>query len=63
MGKAMGIFFILCTMSLAGMLYFLAAARKPGMYPPKNMLKKRAEMLGVLGCIFLLLGLIGYMFH
>ncbi len=37
--------------------YFILAIKKPGMYPPKYILKKRAIALILLGGAFFLLGL------
>nr|WP_062110446.1 hypothetical protein [Bacillus niameyensis] len=43
---------------LVGMSYFLVAFQKPGIYPPKRVLKERAKKLGGAGACFLFLGIL-----
>lgn len=43
---------------IIGSVYFILAIIKPGVYPPKYILKKRAVTLGAIGTVLLILGLI-----
>ncbi|CEG29635.1 hypothetical protein BN1002_04593 [Bacillus sp. B-jedd] len=45
MGAAAVIFFLAGVFLLGGMLYNMALYKKPGMYPPKRVIKKRASIL------------------
>lgn len=46
---------------ITGMLYYGTALKKPGMFPPKMILKKRAGTLGAGGIFFFFLALIAWM--
>ncbi|MEK3887524.1 hypothetical protein [Bacillus sp. FSL K6-3431] len=50
--------FFLGTILLSGMLYFAASHRRPGIYPPKKLLKQRALTLGGAGFIFIIIGVL-----
>lgn len=54
----MTIVFFLGVILLIGMLYYIASYRKPGIYPPKKILKQRAVTLGVAGIIFIIIGIL-----
>ncbi|MEW9109182.1 hypothetical protein ACQCT6_06220 [Cytobacillus gottheilii] len=47
---------------LAGAGYCFLLIKKPGMYPPKYLLKKRAATLGAGGGLLLLLGIVTLFF-
>jgi hypothetical protein len=51
-------FFALSAVLFFGMLHYLSASRRPGMYPPKKILKKRAMVLGSSGGAALLLAIL-----
>jgi hypothetical protein len=51
-------FFALSAILFFGMLHYIMAIQKPGMYPPKNILKRRAGVLGTGGVVALLLGIL-----
>lgn len=50
-------FFILCAILFFGTFKYLVDLKKPGVYPPKRELRKRAAALAVGGGICLLLAL------
>lgn len=54
MAKVTMICYVLGAMSLLGMGYYLAAHFRPGIYPPKRVLRKRVLSLGALGAGLLL---------
>ncbi|CAM3650539.1 hypothetical protein [Mesobacillus zeae] len=56
MGNFTAFIFLISIGCFAGMLHQVLAAGKPGIYPPKRLLKKRAGSLGMGGAIFLFLG-------
>ncbi|HEY4553439.1 MAG TPA: hypothetical protein VIG80_09610 [Bacillaceae bacterium] len=56
MRSAMLVFFLLGAILLSGMLHYLAAHQRPGIYPPKRILKQRARTLGIAGFAFVVLG-------
>ncbi|KAB2337133.1 hypothetical protein F7731_05775 [Cytobacillus depressus] len=60
MSSVTGVFFTIGFVFLAGGIYCMLAMRKPGFYPPKYILKKRAAALGAGGTVLLLLGVIMY---
>lgn len=45
-----------------GMIHFFLASRRPGVYPPRNILRKRSATLAVGGTLFLMLGTLFYSF-
>ena len=53
-------FFTIGAVLIAGGVYFMLAMRKPGFYPPKYILKKRAAALGAGGIVLLLMGAFMY---
>jgi len=40
-----------------GTFHYLLATKRPGVYPPKPLLKKRAFVLGIGGIFFFIIGL------
>lgn len=52
------IFITIGIILLVGMGYFLVAFLKPGIYPPKRILKEKAIKLGGAGASFLFLGIL-----
>nr|WP_233522679.1 hypothetical protein [Peribacillus glennii] len=56
--KVMYVIFTLGALCLAGMLYFLGQSRQPGVYPPKQHMKKRALKLGLAGAVLFFIGFI-----
>lgn len=55
------VLFLCSAACTVGMLYYGTALKKPGMFPPKMVMKKRAETLGFGGLLFFLLGLFAWM--
>ncbi|RIW35360.1 hypothetical protein D3H55_08170 [Bacillus salacetis] len=51
-------FFALSAILFFGMIHYFMATQKTGVYPPKNILKRRAGVLGTGGIISLLLGIL-----
>ncbi|RHW43131.1 hypothetical protein D1B31_00165 [Neobacillus notoginsengisoli] len=58
MTAAAAFFFLTSGLLVGGILYNLALYKKPGMYPPKRLLIKRASSLASGLGIFLFLGLL-----
>ncbi len=56
------ILFILCFIMLACAGYCFLLIKKPGMYPPKYLLKKRAAALGAIGGLLLFLAIVTLFF-
>lgn len=57
--KGIMIFFIIVgVMSLVGMLYNIVAYQRPGIYPPKRVIKQRALALGGVGFALFLIGIL-----
>ncbi|GAM15042.1 hypothetical protein SAMD00020551_3198 [Mesobacillus selenatarsenatis SF-1] len=54
--------FLISVAFFVGAVHHLLALKKPGMYPPKALLRKRAGTLAGGGAIFLLIGIIFYTF-
>ncbi|MBS4210696.1 hypothetical protein [Bacillus sp. FJAT-50079] len=52
------VIFFLAALLLAGMLHYVASQRRPGIYPPKKILKQRAMTLGGAGFICLVIGVL-----
>lgn len=52
------IFFLLSVFLLFGAVRYLIALRRPGVYPPKQVLKQRAGTLAAAGGISLLIAVI-----
>lgn len=50
--------FILGALLLMGMLHNAAAHRRPGIYPPKRVLRQRAITLGGAGLVFIFIGIL-----
>ncbi len=57
MGGFIKIVFLISAIAFLGALYFFLSAKKPGMYPPRNVLKKRARTMALAGGAAFLLGL------
>lgn len=55
--------FALSAVLFFGMFHYLMSSRKPGIYPPKHLLRKRAGGMGVVGAAFFIIGIILYMFN
>ncbi|XXM73987.1 hypothetical protein ACQ0QQ_08905 [Lysinibacillus sphaericus] len=51
-------FFALSVVLFLSMVYNFIGIQRPGIYPPKNMLKRRAAMLGSGGVISFLIGIL-----
>jgi hypothetical protein len=58
MKTAAVIFFSLSALLLFGTLKYLVGLKRPGVYPPKQVLKKRAAGLAGFACICLLIALL-----
>ena len=58
MGIYTSIVFLVSIAFFVGAVHNLLALNKPGMYPPKALLRKRAGSLAGGGAIFLLIGII-----
>jgi hypothetical protein len=58
MKTAAVIFFSLSALLLFGTLKYLVSLKRPGVYPPKQVLKKRAAGLAGFACICLLIALL-----
>ncbi|MCM3567896.1 hypothetical protein [Neobacillus mesonae] len=52
-----GLLFFLCTILFLGSGRYLLALKRPGVYPPKQVLKNRAVVCAGGGGVFLLLAL------
>lgn len=63
MGIFISVLFLVSFAMFAGAVHNLLALNKPGMYPPKVVLRKKAGSLAGGGTIFLLIGIIFYSFH
>jgi hypothetical protein len=62
-GIFVSIVFFISIAFFLGAVHNLLALKKPGMYPPKMLLRKRAGTFAGGGAIFLLLGIIFYSFQ
>ncbi|RLQ97294.1 hypothetical protein [Falsibacillus albus] len=51
-------FYAISAVLFFGTFHYLIAIKRPGIYPPKNLMKKRAGVLGAGGIIVLILGLL-----
>jgi len=58
MGTAAVIFFLAGVFLFGGMVYNLALYKKPGMYPSKRVIKKRASILAAGLGIFVIFGML-----
>ncbi|MGD6855439.1 hypothetical protein ACQCVO_10230 [Bacillus infantis] len=58
MNGAASLLFALCGVLFLGAVYYMLASKKPGVYPPKSILRKRAVALGGAGAFFFLLAFI-----
>ncbi|MDP4083936.1 MAG: hypothetical protein Q8934_04890 [Bacillota bacterium] len=56
------VLFIICAIFFIGMIHFLLESKRPGVYPPRHVLKKRAVTLAAGGVIFFLFGLLFSLF-
>lgn len=56
------VFFTISAMSFLASFYFFISLKRPGFYPPKNLLKKRAAAMASGGVVFILLGLLFSLF-
>ncbi len=54
----MTVVFFLGAILLIGTLYYIASFQRPGIYPPKKVLRQRALTLGVAGLIFIIIGVL-----
>lgn len=63
MGIFTSIVFLISIVFFAGAVHNLLALKKPGMYPPKALLRKRAGSLAGGGAILLVIGVIFYSFQ
>jgi hypothetical protein len=59
----MNIFFALSILSFLASIHFLASIKKPGVYPPKYILKRRSVTMAAGGLLFFLIGCIISLFH
>ncbi|RFU64400.1 hypothetical protein D0469_18690 [Peribacillus saganii] len=50
--------FTICFLFFAGMIHFLLSAERPGIYPPKKLLRKRAGFLGLGGALLLVIAVL-----
>ncbi|MDQ0214757.1 hypothetical protein J2S13_001154 [Oikeobacillus pervagus] len=50
--------FALSAVFFFGMFHYIFALYRPGIYPPKNILKKRAGFLGMSGLVTFLIGVL-----
>jgi hypothetical protein len=57
------IVFLISVALFVGAVHNLLGLKKPGMYPPKAILRKRAGTLAAGGAIFLLIGIVFYSFQ
>ncbi|PLS02999.1 hypothetical protein [Neobacillus cucumis] len=57
MKTASVVFFLLSALMLLSTFNYLVKLKRPGVYPPKQVLKKRAAGLAGFGAIFLLIAL------
>lgn len=57
------LFFILSMISFVISIHFFIATKKPGVYPPKYLLKKRTGTMAVAGVTFLIIGVIIRLLH
>ncbi|GIN19288.1 MAG TPA: hypothetical protein DEO65_09590 [Bacillus bacterium] len=62
MNVIMIVFLIFGTLMLTGMLYNVILYQRPGIYPPKKVLKARAASLGGIGGILFTIGLLVALF-
>lgn len=46
-----------------GMFHYFLASKRPGVYPPRSVLKQRSAVLGLGGILFLLIGFIFRVFQ
>ncbi|PLR89960.1 hypothetical protein [Bacillus sp. T33-2] len=53
-----GIIFGVSILLFIGSINFFLASRKPGIYPPKKLLKKRAGVFAIGGAVLFLAGLL-----
>lgn len=63
MGIFTSVVFLISIVFFAGSIHNLLELKKPGMYPPKALLRKRAGSLAGGGAILLVIGIIFYSFQ
>jgi hypothetical protein len=56
------LFLLLGFLSLGLCIFYLLASKKPGVYPPKYILKRRAGTMAGGSVVFFLIGIIVYSF-
>ncbi|WP_394233253.1 hypothetical protein [Niallia oryzisoli] len=59
----MKLFFSLSILSFLASIYFVTSIKKPGVYPPKYILKRRSATMAAGGLLFFLIGCIISLFH
>lgn len=57
MKSVITILFLLCLLLFVGSIWNILALKRPGFYPPKQVLKKRASVLAGGGVLFLVLAI------
>lgn len=57
------VFFFLSILSFLTSIHFLVSIKKPGVYPPKYILKRRSAAMATGGLVFFLIGCIISLFH
>jgi hypothetical protein len=60
LGKFILVLFIASFIFFVGVIHNLLGLKKPGIYPPKQLLRKRAGSLAVGAVFFLLIGIVFY---
>ncbi|MEH7246683.1 hypothetical protein V7114_07765 [Neobacillus niacini] len=58
MKSVITILFLLCLLLFVGSIWNILALKRPGFYPTKQVLKKRASVLAGGGVLFLLLSIV-----
>lgn len=62
MEQTVTVLFSISSLLLLGMLFFLLSSGKAGVYPPKQVLRRKAAVLGISGAVFLLIGYVFQLF-
>jgi hypothetical protein len=63
MTKMTILFFVLSILSFSASIQFLVATKKPGVYPPKYILKRRSGTMAIGAVVFLFIGFLLNLFH
>jgi hypothetical protein len=58
MKEVIFIFWGISLVLFSGMIHFFLASKRPGVYPPRNILKKRSVTLALGGTLFLCMGIV-----